>query len=84
MRMKYLIFGLLLLIFPCASAKTVRVNAIKANDYGVIYSLPKTSFEITLLVRRVPTIGSSTPHATIPGVDNPITENRIEYVKVSR
>ena len=82
MRMKYLIFGLLLLIFSCASAqKTVRVNAIKANDYGVIYSLPKTSFEITLLVKKSTyQRGEFYPYAQrFLGVDNPITENRIEY-----
>lgn len=32
--------------------KTTRVNAIKANNYGVTYSLPKTSFEVTLLVKK--------------------------------
>lgn len=82
MRMKYLIFGLLLLTFSCASAqKTVRVNAIKANDYGVIYSLPKTSFEITLLVKKSTyQRGEFYPYAQrFLGVDNPITENRIEY-----
>ena len=32
--------------------KTIRVNAVKANDYGVVYTLPKSSFEITLLVKK--------------------------------
>lgn len=82
MRLKYLIFSLLLLTFSCASAqKTVRVNAIKANDYGVIYSLPKTSFEITLLVKKSTyQRGDFYPYAQrYLGVDNPITENRVAY-----
>lgn len=53
MRAKYFILPLLLIISYCAFAqKTTRVNAIKANDYGVVYSLPKTSFVVEFLVKR--------------------------------
>lgn len=54
--MKLKIHYLLLVLFAgsgCLSAqKTVRMNAVKANDYGVVYSLPKTSLAITLKVKR--------------------------------
>lgn len=82
MRVKYAIFVLLFLTFSCANAqKTVRVNAIKANNYGVIYSLPKTSFEVTLLVKKSTyQRGDFYPYAQrYLGVDHPITENKVEY-----
>lgn len=79
MRVKFCTFVLLLLSFSCASAqKTTRVNAIKANNYGVIYSLPKTSFEITLLVKKTMYHrGDFYPYAQrYLGISNPITENK--------
>lgn len=62
--------------------KTTRVNAIKANDYGVVYSLPKTSFEITLLVRKSSyRRGDFYPYAQrYLGIDNPVTEDRVVYM----
>ena len=61
--------------------KTIRVNAIKANNYGVVYTLPKSSFEITLMVkktnyRRGDFYTYAQPYL---GISNPITENRINY-----
>lgn len=50
----------LFLMLTCATLsaqKTIRVNAVKANDYGVVYTLPKSSFEITLLVKNDPPTG---------------------------
>lgn len=82
MRVKYYIFSLLLLTFSCASAqKTTRVNAIKANNYGVIYSLPKTSFEITLLAKKTTyKKGDFYPYAQrFLGVNDPITEDKIMF-----
>src|SRR5690554_5927367 len=81
-REKYLIFLLMLLTASCATAqKTTRVNAIKANNWGVIYSLPKTSFEITLLVKKTTYHrGDFYPYAQrYLGVNNPITENKVVY-----
>ncbi len=59
--------------------KTTRVNAIKANDYGVIYTLPKTSFEITLLIKKSSyRRGDFYPYAQrYLGIDNPVTEDRV-------
>ena len=82
MRAKSLIFPLLFLITSCATAqKTVRVNAIKANNYGVIYSLPKTSFEVELLVKKTTyRRGDFYPYAQrYLAVDNTVTEDRIVH-----
>lgn len=49
-------FSILLLLFASggylSAQKTVRVNAVKANDYGVIYTLPKTSVVVKLKVKQ--------------------------------
>ncbi len=54
-KIKHLLFSVLIVSLSavCVQAQqTVRMNAIKANDYGVIYSLPKTSLVITLKVKK--------------------------------
>lgn len=82
MRVKSFILTLLILTYSCVSAqKTVRVNAIKANDYGVVYTLPKTSFEVTLLIKKsVYKRGDFYPYAQrYLAINNPITENRVVY-----
>lgn len=81
-RVTYLIVLLMLTIVSCATAqKTTRVNAIKANNWGVIYSLPKTSFEITLLVKKTTYHkGEFYPYSQrYLGVENPITEDIVSY-----
>lgn len=82
MRVKYFILPLFILAITSLHAQeTTRVNAIKANDYGVIYSLPKTSFEIILLVKKSTyQRGEFYPYAkSYLGVENPITENSVSY-----
>ncbi len=73
----------MILAFSSANAqKTIRVNAIKANNYGVIYSLPKTSFEITLLVKKTTSQrgGEFYPYAQrYLGAEKPLTENSVTY-----
>lgn len=45
-----LLSGLLLLLAPVVSAQSVtKLAATKANDYGLVYSLPRTVTEVTLL-----------------------------------
>ncbi|MGI6073921.1 MAG: DUF4831 family protein [Fermentimonas sp.] len=71
-----------LAVVLCASAqKTVRVDAIKANDYGVVYSLPKTSFEVKLLVKKTTNKrGDFYPYAQrYLGIDKPIMEDGVVY-----
>lgn len=82
MRTRFLLLPLLLIVASCASAqKTVRVNAIKANDYGVVYSLPKTSFEITFLVKKTTyKRGDFYPYAQrYLGVSDPVTVNIVQF-----
>lgn len=79
---KYSILSLFLVVATGAIAqKTTRVNAVKGNDYGVIYSLPKTSFEITLLVKKTTyQKGEFYPFAQrYLGIDNSITEDKVVY-----
>ncbi|WP_294071211.1 DUF4831 family protein [Proteiniphilum sp. UBA1028] len=82
MSTKYFILPAFILAFTAMQAqKTTRVNAIKANDYGVIYSLPKTSFEITILVKKsIYQRGDFYPYAQrYLGIDDPVTENRVVF-----
>lgn len=82
MSAKKFILPLFLILTSFVSAqKTVRVNAIKANDYGVVYSLPKTSFVIKLLVKKTTyQRGDFYPYAQrYLAVENPITENRVVH-----
>lgn len=82
MRVKSYILTLLLVISSCASAqKTVRVNAVKANDYGVVYSLPVTSFEVTLTIKKSTYQRGDfyTFAQRYLAIDNPIIENRVVY-----
>ena len=54
-KIKRLVLSALIVLLPAVSMQaqqTVRMNAIKANDYGVIYSLPKTSLVVTLKVKK--------------------------------
>ncbi|MCE5206453.1 MAG: DUF4831 family protein [Porphyromonadaceae bacterium] len=77
----FLISALILAPMGMQAQKTTRVNAIKANDYGVIYTLPKTSFEITLLVKKSSyRRGDFYPYAQrYLGIDNPVAEDRVVY-----
>ncbi len=77
-------YTFLIILFAALSVqaqKTTRVNAIKANDYGVIYTLPKTTFEVTLLVKKTTYVrGDFYQYAQrYLGIDNPITENSTAY-----
>lgn len=49
---KTLIITLLFGATMLQAQQTVRMNAIKANNYGVIYSLPKTSVVITFKIKK--------------------------------
>lgn len=61
--------------------KTIRVNAVRANDYGVVYTLPKSSFEITLLVKKSHyRRGDFYTYAkAYLGINDPITEDHTLY-----
>lgn len=82
-----LLFIVCCFISGLSAQRTTRVNAIKANDYGVVYSLPKTSFEITMLVKKTTyQRGDFYQYAQrYLGIENPVTEDRtvFELVDVS-
>jgi len=82
-KIKLLVFSALIVSLPtvCVQAQqTVRMNAIKANDYGVIYSLPKTSLVVTLKVKKtVYNRGEFYQFAQRYLNIDPITESRTEF-----
>ena len=82
MRVKSYILTLLLVTSMCGySQKNVRVNAIKASDYGVVYSLPKTSFEITLTIKKSTYQRGDfyTFAQRYLAIEDPVIENRVVY-----
>ncbi|MDR0333724.1 MAG: DUF4831 family protein [Dysgonamonadaceae bacterium] len=79
---KYILFIALIALtaFNLQAQRTTRVNAIRANNFGVIYSLPKTTFEVTVLVKKnTYQRGEFFQYSQrFIGVD-PITENRMVH-----
>lgn len=66
--------------FALQAQQTVRKNAIKANNYGVVYTLPKTSLVATLKVKKtVYQRGEFYQFAQRYLNIDPITESRTEY-----
>lgn len=63
------------------SQTTKRVNALKANDYGVVYTLPKTSLVLTLKVKKSTyNRGEFYQYAQrYLGIENPIIEDKTVY-----
>ncbi len=60
--------------------QTVRKNAIKANNYGVVYSLPKTSVVATLKIKKtIYKRGEFYQFANRYLDITPITDSRTEY-----
>lgn len=82
MSLKYSLFLTAFMISTAVFAQeTIRMNAIKANNYGVVYSLPKTSFVLSLKVKKTTyKRGEFYQYAQrYLGINNPITENRTVY-----
>jgi hypothetical protein len=73
--------GFLLLVQMDGMAQTQRMNAVDANNYGVAYSLPKTSFVVSFDIRKtVYKRGDFYLYAQrYLGVENPVTENHEVY-----
>ncbi|NDW18531.1 DUF4831 family protein [Dysgonomonas sp. 216] len=80
--MRYYI-GLILLSFALqASAQNiVKMSAVKANDFGVAYSLPKTKIEVTAVyTKKTRKAGEFYQYAErYLNVSNPITENHTVF-----
>lgn len=80
LKIKTLIVTILFATTYTMQAQTVRTSAIKANNYGVIYTLPKTSVEVSLKVKKtVYTRGEFYQFAQRYLNIDPITESRTEY-----
>lgn len=80
LKIQYLILTILFCVSSVSAQQTVRMNAIKANDYGVIYSLPKTSVVVTLKVKKtVYNRGEFYQYAQRYLSVEPITESRTEF-----
>jgi len=60
---------------------TVKMSAVKGNDYGVSYSLPKTSVSVTVsYTKKMRKIGEFYQYAErYLSISNPITENETIY-----
>ena len=81
MKNMILLVGLLIAIPGMAQTKVVKANAVKANDYGVTYSLPKTHLVVDAEVTKVTyKAGPYYPYAEkYLGVKKVITEDAVAY-----
>lgn len=71
----------LLLTLNISAQKTVRMDAVKANNYGIAYSLPKSALEVTIeYAKKTQTAGEFYMYAErYLNISNPITQNNVEY-----
>ncbi len=82
--MRYCI-SLFLLLTIClnftTAQNTVKMSAVKGNDYGVAYSLPKTSLVVTVeYTKKTRKVGEFYQYAErYLSISNPITENETIY-----
>jgi len=74
---------LLLSIGTCqvSAQSTVKMSAVKGNNYGVAYSLPKTSVEISIsYTKTIQKVGEFYQYAErYLSISNPITANDVTY-----
>ena len=81
--MKLKIQSLIVILLAAAALhaqQTVRMNAIKSNNYGVVYSLPKTSVVVTLKIKKtVYKRGEFYQYSQRYLNIDPITESRTQY-----
>ena len=82
MRVKSYILALLLIISSCATAqKTVRLMQLKPTIMEWFYSLPVTSFEVTLTIKKSTYQRGDfyTFAQRYLAIDNPVIENSVVY-----
>lgn len=82
--MKYYLSLLLAILFAgstITAQKTVRMSAVKGNDYGVAYSLPKTSVIVSIqYTKNTKKAGEFYQYAErYLSIPNPITEDQTIY-----
>ena len=75
--------GIIVILFsiPALAQNTVKMNAVKSNNYGVAYSLPKTTIEVTATVSKKTRIaGEFYQYAgRYLNISNPITEDEVIF-----
>lgn len=76
-----ILIGLIVGLPLSAQTKTIKKNAVKANNYGITYSLPKTSLVITTEVTKVTCkAGPYYQYAErYLGIKNPVSEDKVYY-----
>ncbi|NDV95616.1 DUF4831 family protein [Dysgonomonas sp. 521] len=81
MRHLSLIFFFAIGIGILPAQNTVKMSAIKGNNYGVAYSLPKTTVEVTVnYTKTTRKAGEFYQYAErYLSISNPITENSVSY-----
>ena len=69
------------MLFRSAQTKVIKKNAVKSNDYGITYVLPKTLLQVNAnVVKTVYTVGPYYRYAAkYLGVDNAIISNHTTY-----
>lgn len=81
--MRFLFFSLITLLTTSGinAQNTVRKEAVKANDFGVTYTLPKSAPEITIdYSKKTKTAGEFYKYAErYLSISDPIVENSVEY-----
>lgn len=82
MRYSFCLLMALATSLSIGAQKTVRMDAVKGNDFGVTYTLPKTALDITIdYLKITKTAGQYYMYAErYLNISNPITENAVEYV----
>ncbi|MFA6701495.1 MAG: DUF4831 family protein [Dysgonamonadaceae bacterium] len=76
-----LIISTLLITGLLKAQETIQINAVKANNFGVTYTLPKTSVVFTFTIKKtIKNRGEFYPYAKqYLGIENPVTENEVIY-----
>lgn len=81
MRYSFCLLIALMLGLNINAQKTVRMDAVKGNDFGVAYALPKSALDITInYTKTTKTAGDYYMYAErYLNISDPILETRVEY-----
>lgn len=84
-KIKIIIIALLLMGASLMAQSPIRHNALKSNDYGVVYSLPITQLDFELKITKTTyKRGEYYQYAKqYLSIDNPIVDDKVVYKLVS-
>lgn len=81
MKHLFIVISLLLSLSLSAQTKVIKKNAVKSNNYGITYSLPKTTLVVNAEVTKI--TSKAGPYYQYAekylGVKSPISEDKIHY-----